>query len=203
MHVLMEDATAAQKCTVIHAHVTAQQTIVRDYNVVSDCAVVSDVRSGHQEIFIADFGGASIGCPAMNRAMFTNNIFVPNLDPRFALGGKRKILGRRADDRAMSDKIAVSNQYFALDYGMRLNGCFLADGDVWADYRIRPNLNPTSDLRLRIDDRSGMNFDVAHHHRLVGAARSNSQHARFFETKVAGSSVSGRTDNDVIKQFDL
>src|SRR6202035_5222074 len=87
-HVLMKHATAAEKRTVADADVATQQTIIRDDDVVSDFAVVTDVRPNHEKIVIADFGDASLSAAAMNRAMLANHIFVTNRDIRFAFGRK-------------------------------------------------------------------------------------------------------------------
>src|SRR5260370_15061518 len=88
VHVLMKEAGAATKRAAIHANVSAKQTIVRDDDIVSDFAVVPDVRADHEKILVPDFGDASLGASAVNRAMLANHIFVSNCNMRFAFGRK-------------------------------------------------------------------------------------------------------------------
>ena len=88
VHELVKCRSTAQKRSVVHAHVTGQQTIVRDNDIVSDLAIVSDMRSDHQEILVADFRRAALGGAAMNGAVFADNIVVSDLDLRFSFRRK-------------------------------------------------------------------------------------------------------------------
>jgi hypothetical protein len=74
----MENASAAKKRAIVDLNVTAQQTIVRDDCVVGDPAVVTDVRSSHQKILVAQRGHAAFERSAMDRAKFPDDIIVPD-----------------------------------------------------------------------------------------------------------------------------
>jgi hypothetical protein len=86
----MKGRATAEKCAVIHAHVASQQTIVRNDDVIADLTIVTDVRSGHQEIFITDVCGAVLGSAAMNGAVLGDALLSPI--STFVLGRKRYIL---------------------------------------------------------------------------------------------------------------
>src|SRR5205823_7395102 len=64
------------KCAVVNAHMSGQQTIVRNGDVVSDEAIVTNVCSAHQKILVADCCGAAIGAASMDRAVLADNIVV-------------------------------------------------------------------------------------------------------------------------------
>jgi hypothetical protein len=105
VHELMKGRATAEKCAVIDPNVTGKQAVVSDDDVVSDLAIMTDVRTSHQKVLITNFCGAGLGGAAMNGAVFTDDVVVADLDLRFSLGRKRYILRRRTDDRAVSDKI--------------------------------------------------------------------------------------------------
>jgi hypothetical protein len=123
---------------------------------------VTDVRSGHQEIFITDFCGAVLGSAAMNGAVFADDVVVADLDLRFSLGRKRYILWRRTDDRAVSDKISRADRDFSFNHDVRLHDRFVADRHLRSNYRKRPDLGPGADFRARVDNRCGMNLCLDH-----------------------------------------
>jgi len=79
-HMLMKDTTAAEKCPIVHANVTAEQTTVGDDHIVANCAIVTEMRTGHQKILVADYGRAPVRAPAMDGAVFANDILIANLD---------------------------------------------------------------------------------------------------------------------------
>jgi hypothetical protein len=115
---LMKDTTAAEKCSIVHANVTAEQTIVGDNHIVSNCTVVTEVRSGHQKIFVADYGRAPVRAPAMDGAVFANDVLIANFDPRFSFRRERKILRRRANNGAVSDEITSADDDFSFNHDM-------------------------------------------------------------------------------------
>src|SRR6266576_2424290 len=88
---------------------SGQQTIVRDHDIVSDEAIVTNVRSAHQKILVANFRGAAVGAAAMNRAVLADNIVVADFDLRLSFQRKRNILRWHSDDRAVSDEISTGD----------------------------------------------------------------------------------------------
>ena len=78
----MKRRSTAEKCAVIYADVTGQQTIIGDDDIISDFAIVADMRACHQEVFVADFSGAALSASAMDRAVFANDVLVADLNLR-------------------------------------------------------------------------------------------------------------------------
>src|SRR5436190_11102566 len=112
---------------------SGQQTIVRNDDVVSDEAIVTDVRSAHQKILVANCCGAVVGAASVDRAVLADNIVVPDFHFRPSFWRKRNILRWHTDDRAVSDEISTADRDFAFDHDVRLH-----DG-LPADCYIRPN----------------------------------------------------------------
>src|SRR5205807_10566162 len=96
---------AAEKRTVADADMAAEETIVRDNDVVCNFAVVSDVRPGHKKIFVADFGDAALGAAAVDSAMLANHIVVSNRNGGLAFRRKGKVLRRAADNCTVPDQV--------------------------------------------------------------------------------------------------
>ena len=94
----------------------------------------------------------------MNRAVFADDILVPDLDLCFSIGRKRKILRRRADDCAVSDEIAGAYCDLCFNDGMRLNYGSLSDSYLRSNHRERTDLDIGADLRSWIDNGGRMNF---------------------------------------------
>ena len=70
---------------------SGQQTIVRNDDVASDEAIVTDVRSAHQKIVVANFRGAAVGAASMDRAVLADNIVVTDFRSRPRLRSPRAI----------------------------------------------------------------------------------------------------------------
>jgi hypothetical protein len=154
----MKHTTAAEECPVIHANVTAEQTIVGDDHAVSDHAIVTKMRTCHQKIFVADFCRASVRAPAMNRAVFANDILIANLNPRFSFRRERNVLRRRANNGAVSDEITGPDSDFSLNHDMCLHDRIVADHHFWSDRRKWTDFDIGADSRVRIENRRGMNL---------------------------------------------
>src|SRR4029453_9963566 len=60
VHVLVKNATATEKGRIANPNMPAEQAIVRDDHIVSDLAIVADVRAGHQKVLVSDFSGAAL-----------------------------------------------------------------------------------------------------------------------------------------------
>jgi hypothetical protein len=76
------------------------------------------MRTSHQKIFVADFGRAAVRTPAMDSAVFANDILIANLDPRFSFRRERNVLRRRANNCAVSDEITAANGDFSFNHDM-------------------------------------------------------------------------------------
>jgi len=115
------------------------------------------MRARHQEILVADFRRAAIGTAAMNRAVLADDVVVSDVDPRLSLRRERNILRRRANDCAVPDEIAVP---ITTSPSITTCDCTVVFSPITACGPIdRKRADPHigSDLRIRIDNRSGMN----------------------------------------------
>src|SRR5947199_7630637 len=78
----------------------------------------------------------------MNRTVFTNNVVIADLDLGFSFRRKRKILRRRANNRAVSDKIVGAHRYIAFNDHVRLHDRFIADYHLSPAHQQRTALPP-------------------------------------------------------------
>src|SRR4051812_12706679 len=98
---------------------SGKQTTVRDHNIVSDEAIMANVRSAHQKILVANSCGAAVGTAAVDRAVLTDNIVVSDFDFRLSFQRKRNILRWHTDDRAVPDEISAADRNFSFDHDVR------------------------------------------------------------------------------------
>src|SRR5918996_3883948 len=159
---LMKDTTAAEKRPVIHADVTAEQTIVGNDHIASNCAIVTEMRADHQKIVVADFGRASVCASTMDRAVFANDILIANLDPRFSFWRERNVLRRRANNGAVPDEIVCADRRITFDHNMRLQNCLVANHCFRTNHGKRPDFDIGVDSRTRINKGGGMNLYRSH-----------------------------------------
>jgi hypothetical protein len=155
---LMKNAAAAEKDTVINVNMTAEQTIVRNDDVVCDLAIVADVCAGHQIVFVADFRHATLRATSVNGAIFADYVLIAHLDPCFPLGREGKVLRRSADYCAMPNEIAGANGNVSFYDDVRLNCHSFANRNTRADDRIWSQLDVGSDLGRWIDNGGRVNF---------------------------------------------
>jgi hypothetical protein len=158
VHVLVKCRSTAEESPIVHAHVTGQQTIIRDDDVVPDRAIVANVSACHEKIFVADIGGATLRTTPVNSAVFANDIVVSDLNLRFSFRRERKVLRRRANNGAMSNKIARADRDISLYDNVRLYDCVVTDNGLRPDYREWTDLDIGSDLRIGIDKCRRMNL---------------------------------------------
>ena len=149
----MKHATAAEKRAIVNGDVAAEQTIIGDDDVVSYFTVVSDVRSGHEKILVADFGHTAFGAAAMDGAMLANDIVVSDRDVGLAFGGKGKVLRRGSDDCGVSNEVSRADRNIRLDHRVRLDYRFFTDNDVCSNHRIWPDRDVIPNLSRWIDNR--------------------------------------------------
>ena len=153
----MKHATAAAKCTVVNGDVAAAQTIIGNDDVVSDGAVVAEMRPDHQKILVPNHGGTAFGAAAMDRAVFAKDVVVSDLNGCFPLGRERQILWSRSDDATRSDKVPAADRDGSFKHGVRLDDSSSPNGDVRTDHHVRSDFRVGCYLRPRIDDCGWMN----------------------------------------------
>src|SRR6476620_7003932 len=103
---LVKRTCATQKSAVINCYVTAEQAVVGDDDVVADDAVVPQMSSDHQEILVSDLGRGSVGCSAVNGAIFPNHVVIADLHTRLSVRIKGQILRDRANYRSVTNKVS-------------------------------------------------------------------------------------------------
>ena len=108
-----------------------QETIVRDDDIVSDEAIVTEVCSAHQKILVSDCCGAVLGAAAVDRAVLADNIVVADFDFRLSFWRKRNILRWDTDNGAVSDEISATNRNLPFDHHVRLHDRVGADCHLW------------------------------------------------------------------------
>ena len=123
---------------------------------------MTDVRSGHQEILVANFRHTSVGAATVDRAVLADDITVPDFDFRLSFRRKRNVLWGHTDDRAMSDEISAADRNFTFDHDVRLHDCLLADCHMRSNDRKRTDLHIGADFCIRIDDCCRMNLLLRH-----------------------------------------
>src|SRR6266496_1889527 len=94
----------------------------------------------------------------MNRAIFANDIVVPDLDLGFSFRRKRKILRRSSNNYAMSNKIARADRDISFNDSMRLHDRLVTDHRFWPNHRERTDLDIGADLSIGIDKCGWMNL---------------------------------------------
>jgi hypothetical protein len=154
---LMESARSAEEGAIIYPDVTAEETIVRDNDVVPKLAVVSYVHTDHEEVLPPNDGRAVVRGAAMNRAMLANDVAFSNLHPASHLRFECEILGRPADDRTMSDQIPRAKPHASFEDGMGLNRAVVSNHDLGSHEDVGTNFHPLAELGSRFHDRCRMN----------------------------------------------
>lgn len=127
-----------------------EQHSVGEDIVRTEVAIVSDVATGHEEIFVADdrvlleFGGS------MNRDVFAKDIAMTDAQAGWG-SGVFKILGRIADDSSGVELVSVAD------------GGVSGEIDVWADDAAGAEDHMRVDHGVGPDDASGADFCVRMH----------------------------------------
>jgi hypothetical protein len=101
----MDSDGAGNRRVAVNMHMSGEHRTVGDHHAVSDPAVMSDVRSGHEIAVAADLRDALfLLAGPIDRDAFTNDVVVSNNDLRVAsLIGK--VLGLTANDGSRKDVI--------------------------------------------------------------------------------------------------
>ena len=123
---------------------------------------MTNVHSSHEEILVGDFCGAPIGTAPVNGAVLADDVVISNFNFGVSFWRERKILRRRPDDSAVSDKISVSDYDLAFDHDVRLHDGLIANCYPLPNDRKRPDLHIVADSCIRIDDSRGMDLRVRH-----------------------------------------
>ena len=90
---LVEDTTATKKNAILDSDVAAKQAMIGDNDLATDGAVMTEMRAGHKEIVITDFGGRPFGGSAMNGYVFANDVSISDFYPGAGPGFETQILG--------------------------------------------------------------------------------------------------------------
>ena len=142
--VLMKSAAFGDKGMIVDTDVSAEQNIVRQDDVISQEAVVTEVRAGHEETVVGNRGHTAIGASPVNRAILPDRVSVSDSDRAGNTGMEAGVLWITSDNCAVPNEIilpyddTLSNHGVGLDRAVitnlreAINDCMRADGDIGA-----------------------------------------------------------------------
>ena len=137
--------------------VPAQQDVIGQNDIVPQSHVVSQMCAHHQEVVRADSRVTALFGAPMNRAVFTDNIVVTNLDPGSGLRIEAEILRIGADHTSVPDPVVLPDHHRTGDHRVALNLCTGRNPNVAFDQRVGANHHAGINFRVRIDHCRGVN----------------------------------------------
>src|SRR5215510_15227678 len=152
----MHDTIARNKDTVSHLNITTQKSIVGKNNLIAHSAVVTDMRTRHEEIFIADRCRRTRGCTAVNLNVFAKNIVSAYSEVGF-FPFVTFVLGGITQNNARMDFVAFADLRPASQICMRHDSRAALYPDRAFDDDVRANLDFGVNFRLGIDNGRRMN----------------------------------------------
>jgi len=125
----MRPNVVRDKNVVLDDDVSRQRDLVREYVVVADNAVVSNVNADHQKIAGSDAGDLVFPVRPVQRAKLPNDVVVADFEVT-ALAAKLHVLRFAADNGVLENAISGAQP------GITLNDGVGADIAVWADFDV-------------------------------------------------------------------
>jgi len=142
---------------ILNNDVTRQCSGVRHDNVITQLAVVADMRISHEEIVIANPGrAAASGSSAVNVYILPEDIVISDCK-KSLLTLEFQILWLKTDRRERIKLIAVADPCRSFHDDVRLETTSSPDLNARTDRTVWTDADVVSDLRLRTDDRRRMN----------------------------------------------
>ncbi len=108
MRELVKHCASTNESAVVDPDIAAEEAIVRDDHTVADSAIMAHVHTGHEKVAIADSGGTFFSAAAVNSAVLTDYIPVPNFNAAECFRPKGEILRQPSDDRAVTNEVVSS-----------------------------------------------------------------------------------------------
>ena len=149
--VMVDSDTAGKARVAFHVDVPAQHRAVCNRDPIAELAVVSHVRSGHQEVMATQAGHPIFLLrPSVDCHAFTNNIVVTDLNPsRRAM--IRHVLRITADDDEGANHVVFTNCGDSHDADLRNQLGSPADLDVGADHAVGTDLDSIRDFSIGVN----------------------------------------------------
>ena len=142
---------------VVNHDMAGQSRGVRQNDVITQHAVVADVRIRHQEIMIADpCDSTSAFGPTVNVDVFTKNVVRPDRQMGFFIV-ELEILRRNANHAEWEKSVVAANDRGPFENDMGIENTTIAEGDAFADAAEGPDSDGLADAGKRVNDGRGMN----------------------------------------------
>ena len=113
---------------------------------VTDDAIVCDVRVGEENVVIAEGGPFAFLCACVDAHVFAENIFGPDFEARFA-GSSFKVLSTSANQSVGKDFALRSELGVTFDGGVVMDGASIGEGDIGTNKCIGTNSDVMADFR--------------------------------------------------------
>jgi len=155
---LVKDGAASDKDAIGDMDVPAEQRVIRDDHGVSEMNVMCEVRTRHEETIISNDRRASLGCSAMDCAMFAEPIPVADSYLATHLRFKGEILRIAADDCAVTNRVFPAHGDMCANDGVCLDDASLTDFGGAFDDGVGANFRAFTKDCFGVDDRGWMNL---------------------------------------------
>src|SRR5262249_34327954 len=142
--------------TVLDGHVSRELRAVRDEDAVANVAIMREVHVRHDEAALADARLERRRGAAIDGRVLAHRTALADFDEGL-LTLELEILRIAAEDRTAADADAWPEVHVALEDRTERERAAIADDAAVADVRVGSDADPLTDLRLRRDDRRGMN----------------------------------------------
>lgn len=151
----MQGHDAGENRAVVHGNVPCQLRTIGDADVIADMAIVRQVHIAHDEAARADPCHTGRRSAAVHGRILADRGVGPDLDPGF-FASELEVLRVTAENGAGTDRHAGGQPHIPFEGNARTDPTAVADRDVGTDDRKRTYLDASSDHRIGIHDRGGM-----------------------------------------------
>src|SRR5205814_9324646 len=103
-------------------------------------------HTGHEEIVVADRCGASLGCAAVDRTIFADQVPVANFNSAARFVGVTDVLRSAANYGAVPNTVARAYDNLPFKYGVSADDSAVSNRDFVTNDAIRTNLDGRPDL---------------------------------------------------------
>jgi len=155
-HELMHDAVAGDKSPIFHLHIAGQQSPTGNDRVITDLAVMRHMGVVHEEIVVADNGGAAFGGTAVDLTVFANDIAVADLEetlPAFVGDVLRDV----PNDRAHVDFVVFADVTITGEHGMGQDAGAATDPYRAVNHDVGADISLGMDLGARVNQSGWVN----------------------------------------------
>jgi hypothetical protein len=153
---LVDPDCTGNKCSIFDNDMAAEENVIGTDDIAADFAIVTDVRTGHEHIVVADSRRAFWFHRAMNRDELAECISAADNDSsdvrRFG-----NVLRCATDDDMFTDVVVLAECRSVFDDRVRADLASLPNHDVRFDHGKWSDRDILSELSVRTDESQGMN----------------------------------------------